>query len=628
MDSATLKFFDLNALLETRLKTGSSIATSSLPNLQSALRAFLAERELQMDQPVGSVLRASYYRNLRAHVQTLKEQGRPPTYISNRKSLLAQWRRCVIDFDRYCAATLKQATPFQRAILDIFENGVTKKGLARSTGIPLATLNRWSRGNTPNARSLQYVTRLEINLGFTPGTLRDLLPVSAAPEFSPTLAPIAFRERLRQRNIDRYAVTQPSERLKQQWAEFLQFKVSELLADDESDDDSQILHRSKGGRWSSTASPTARPRPSNWAQWFKGRYVATAGVAWTNTSQYLGWLILSEERGGKGLSPDVAQHLAHFLNRYHIRAFVEWKRERAGGIAHQGLLSFLRFASSLSNPRTGYLTQRFRALQQDDKETEETWRAQCKRTFDSIAKLRAELSDDCQPSRNSTEPISAVLALPNPLDAVADMLVRMTAARPATGGIREAVWARDILLIKLTTSNPLRDKNLRGLTYRSDNTGHLRQDKHGTWFIFVPRRELKNHAGAAKDRDYYMPVRKEVWRDIETYLRQYRPLLAKVTTNAVFLTERRGDQFSEDALGERFRVLTKRYLHGCPGVGPHAFRHIVATAILKASPNDWHAAAWALHDREETVRKHYAHLAQHDAAQWMSKAMDGPFSRM
>jgi len=57
-------------------------------------------------------------------------------------------------------------------------------------------------------------------------------------------------------------------------------------------------------------------------------------------------------------------------------------------------------------------------------------------------------------------------------------------------------------------------------------------------------------------------------------------------------------------------------------------RHIVATSILKASPNDWASAAWALHDREETVKQHYAHLAQHDAARWLSKAMDGPFSRM
>lgn len=506
---------------------------------------------------------------------------------------------------------------------------MTKKGLVRSTGIPLATLNRWCKGNAPNARSLHYVTRLERYLGLTSGTLRDLLPVSVFPEDAAPTAPIAFRERLKHNSRERYALTQPGERLRAQWSEFLQFKVSELPTDEEDEeDDGEMLLRSRGGRWSSTTLPVAKPRPSNWARWYKGRYVPTAGVAWTNVSQFLGWLMLETASGGMGLPPEQAQDLVHFANRKYLLSFIEWKRERAGGMAHQGLLSFLRFASSLCNPRTGYLTQRFRAFQADEADTVENWRLRCKRTFDSIAKLRAELSDDAQSSRDSKEPISAILALPNPLNAVADMLIRMTAARPSTGGVREAVWARDVLLIKLTASNPLRIKNLRILTYRADNTGHLRQDGQGAWFIAIPRREFKNHAGAAKDRDYFMPGRKEVWGDIERYLPQYRPLILKSSTNAVFVTERYGDQFSEDALGGRFYVLTKRYLYGCPGAGPHAFRHIVATSILKASPNDWHAAAWALHDREETVRKHYAHLAQHDAAVWLSKAMDGAFSRI
>src|SRR5690606_29694344 len=64
-------------------------------------------------------------------------------------------------------------------------------------------------------------------------------------------------------------------------------------------------------------------------------------------------------------------------------------------------------------------------------------------------------------------------------------------------------------------------------------------------------------------------------------------------------------------LNRRFETLTRRYLHGCPGVGPHSFRHIVATAVIKRT-GSFTAAALILHDREETVRAHYAHLVGTD----------------
>ena len=43
----------------------------------------------------------------------------------------------------------------------------------------------------------------------------------------------------------------------------------------------------------------------------------------------------------------------------------------------------------------------------------------------------------------------------------------------------------------------------------------------------------------------------------------------------------------------------------------------MGTSILKASPNDWSTAALVLHDNEETVRKHYAHLRSTDGAERM-----------
>jgi hypothetical protein len=62
-----------------------------------------------------------------------------------------------------------------------------------------------------------------------------------------------------------------------------------------------------------------------------------------------------------------------------------------------------------------------------------------------------------------------------------------------------------------------------------------------------------------------------------------------------------------DGLDRRYAILTKRYVPGCPGVGPHAIRHIVATSII-IKTGDFLLAADTLHDKPATVEKHYAHL--------------------
>lgn len=639
MDSIELTFSDLKSLMQQKLARGEGVSVSSGPNLASALTSFLRERRIPPESAVGSVFRASFYDHIRAHVAAMRSEGRSNAYIANRRSLLALWRRCVIEQDRHCAVRLHQATPFQQALLDVVSKNFTRKGLAKASGMPLATLRRWLDGRLPNARSAHYIPRLERLIGLTPGSLTELLPTQVHSGHSERpVQTIAYRARLkeqreeqrREQGMQAYVARTPTPRLRQEWSDFIQYKVSELAVDDDADDNmGKTLKRSTNGRWSSTIEAVVRQRPSTWHCFYKGRYVPAAGIRWSFTWQFMSWLMLDVAKGGKGMAPDAAQTLAHLARRGLLREFVEWRRERSGGIAHSGIDAFLMYASSLCNPRTGYLTQSWRRFAEvAGVNTEAAWIERCEATYESIVKLRSELSDDAAPSRHSFEPIQRVLALSNPLDAIADMVVRMDAAKPNSGGTREAVWARDRLLVTLLASNPLRDKNLRMMTFKPDGTGHLRRGADGGWYIFIPRRELKNFKGAARDRDYHMRVRPEVWPYIDRYLNRYRPVLQKTESALLFLSERSGGPMSETTLRRRFEFLTRRYLHECVGVGPHSMRHIVATAILKQSPNDWNAAAWALHDREETVRKHYAHLAQHDADKWLSKAMDKPFGRM
>jgi hypothetical protein len=623
MDSLNFTFEKLKNFMSARLRAGTTLSEASGPNLLSALTGFMSERGYSEQEVIGSILRASYRRNLQAHVETLKAKNRTSAYIANRKFLLGHWRRALIEADLASAAQAGGSSPFQTALNELFSQGATRKGTCRATGLPLPTLKRWLSGAIPNARSSTWVPRLENHFALPPGTLADLLPYRLGNNQPPTppVVSIAYRERLKAQHKSPYALKNASDRLRNEWMSFVAYKV------EAGSGGRGRLRRAKSGMWAKTAQPVRPKLESNWFAFQRHYYVATADAKWSLVSQYIGWLMLDVARGGMGMPGEQAMTLANFARDDLLRGYQEWRIERSGGTSHQGILTILWFVAGLCHPETGYLTQswdQFQGLSRAS--TIEEWLQDCQYAYEYVKNLGNDLGALGGKSRNSFDPIRVALDLPNPLDAVADAVLRMDANRPSTGGVDEAIWARDRLLVKLLASNPLRDKNARMLTYRANGSGHLRK-KDGVWRVAIPKNEFKNFKGAAKERDYDMPVRPEVWPDIERYLRDYRPMLVAGDTPYVFVSSERGDR-PWYRLRRQFEALTRKYLAGCPGVGPHAMRHLVATSILKQRPNDWAAASWALHDREDTVRKHYAHLRSDDAHRWFEAAMAGPFGRM
>ena len=304
------------------------------------------------------------------------------------------------------------------------------------------------------------------------------------------------------------------------------------------------------------------------------------------------------------------------------------------GVRNQGQMQFLATIASLVRPRFGYLRQRpelqrtLPAQYQD-----EQWEELCDRQFELVEQLVSAYHGEIGVSRNSFDPIRNVIDLPQPMDAVADMVQRMRADRPVGRHPRyEAVWARNLVLIKLLASNALRRRNLAHLTWRADNTGHLYQKEDRSWWIHIPRQQFKNTCGAAGDFDYDSPVHPSAWADIEKYLFVHRKMMMRGPTDLVFLTleDRRsaGKNRPWLEMSATVSALTNRYLLRSPGIGPHAFRHIVATSILKADGGDHKTAAKVLNDRVSTVEKHYAGLRSADGAVRMAELLDGPFSRM
>lgn len=632
LSSLHLTYAELKQMFFNELAQYMGISPSSFPNMRTALNAFITHGDFSDASVIGSTLRGSFYRARDKHLAELRAQAQIPSFVSNRKNLLGNWRAALAEADRRNSAARSEDSPFQSALKALLAERGNVKATARDAGVALATLRRWLDGAVPNARSVVQVPRIERLFGLTAGTLSDLLPrhsrlslPQGADTGNPALPRIEYRERLKRHAGAPYALRDASESLRAEWHELVKFKTT--FGKYRRWSEGKVLQRQKNGRWKTTLMFVQPEGPANWFAFQEGAYVPTAEITWSFVSEYIGWLCLASLEGGLGLGSDTVHTLGHLANGEYVERFVQWKIARSGGAVHGGITTFLTSVKSLCNPNTGYLSQSWSVFGTKlGVGSEDVWRSLCKDAYEAARAKGADYAEVVGKSRDPFAPIHSILALQNPLEGVVDAIKRMEANRPSTGGTKEALWARDRLLVKLLASNPIRKTNLQLLTHHVDGTGHLRKED-GVWRIYIPKEELKNQRGLAKDRDYQMPVRQEVSADIERYIAVYRPLLAHPDSRYFFVSgdSRPGAWLS---LARQFAVITKRYFLGCPGVGPQAMRHIVATTILKARPNDWQTAAWALHDKEETVRKNYVHLRSDDAKRWLDPAMAAPFARM
>lgn len=613
--------------LDRRVAAGEFSATS-IPNLNSALRAFFTSFGMSEHAVIGSVLRRSGLQNLRLHIEGLKADGRDSSYIANRKSLMKKWLMLVNEIDRMDAIANHRKTPLQLALEEILsKTSLSATALAKEAGISKATFRRWLNGAKVQQRALPSLRRLERFFAIEADSLVRLasnVRIAGQWEEESSLA-IKYRERLSLAAKDPYLLKDVSPWLREEWRAFLVHKTEKL----------PVLNRHSRGSWATTELVTAGETEQNWFAFLDGCHVPTASVVWTQIASFLGWLSRDKALGGAGMTPDATQTLAWLANKQLVHTYLNWMIRRADNKAHNGVVGVVKQIASMTHPKHGYLTQvpdiqnqLPRAYQVDD------WFEHCKAIYGWASNMQRSLTENgIEQSREPMEPIKDVLALNNPLEAVADMVVRMKSEQPITGGVEEAIWARDVLLVKLASSNPLRAKNLKLLTYRADNTGKLYRPKSGGWAIRIPKAEFKNAKGAAKDRDYHMPVDEKVWADIDSYIKNYRPMLPDADkVDYVFLssmTEKpKGYVGVWKSLNRRIFNLTRQYLWKCRGIGSHAFRYIVATSVLKQSPGEWGTAAFVLHDQEQTVKKHYAHLKSADGALRMYALLRSTYARM
>lgn len=633
---------------QTQLVTLGQLNAQTAANRATALRQFLRASHLQIDDVVGLEMRPHFPLAFDRLAVSLREEGRSDRSISNTRSALTAWKQHVIADDTARALLQSQPTPFLGALKKTVEGHAIKR-VASQTGVPLDMLHGWLKGKIPRASNAMYIRRLEGFFGLEREslvTMAGIVGSTRAREQVGVPNEIEYRKLLGARSKSEYYLEPPVDSpLRAQWAALMQYKTALIPP----------LRRSPSGRWTFAPQAVMTARAANWWGFIDGVEVPTAKTAWAKTASYLGWLSLPLERGGRAIPEDDLQTLGWMVIPDYIEEYVEWLKKRCGGKLSKSIPEYLNMFGWMVRPGNGYLYQQPDFLNTLPAEFHrEDWRLMCERQHDYLAQLKQAYGPSLESSRDPFEPIRQIIQLPQPLEAIADMTQRMRRDRPVGGSaVNEAVWARDILMVRLLVSNPLRLRNIATLTWskdnvegrRPDNKGCLYQQGDGTWWIFVPKKLLKNRRGTAI-HDYDSPVHASVRSDLERYLLRHRNDLIRWTTDLVFLARTRDPARTETthdgeyktppptchlpfmSMSVRIFELTRKYLWKSAGIGTHAFRHLVVTAILKTHDGDIKTASLVLNDSEATVAKHYSGMRSGDGATRMGELLGKTLNRM
>ncbi|MDH6149556.1 MULTISPECIES: site-specific integrase [Paraburkholderia] len=592
-------------LLDTK-EALSAADTRVFRNNLSSLHSYLAFVGKTDDSSVGREMLHGFNEKLASYLDALNVT---PRTKSDRRSHLRAWQRTVEAVTQSATDKVGEVTvvrplagTFHQILREAVANsGVAPKTLAKLVHSSPAAIQRWLKGAYPNPQAIPSVHRLEAELGLERDTLLRRLPDTSQEGARPSIS-IGFRERQRvnTRSFYRLKEADISASLNAEWNAYFEYKTSR----------GPVLERSTKGVWQMlpmekiSATIPACARRGN-------QGCVTASIAMGKVRGYLGFLSHPETKGGFGKLPEEAQTLAWLVVPSAIEAFLNFLKDRSGGLVHSGHATFCSIGASMVHPVTGYLTQQPEFANKLPEGTlQENWTKACSRAHRLYRQWKQDANDI---SRKPNEPIQQLLNLSEPLGPIIRAVARIDqlAAESAPGSVEEALHKRDALLLSMLMANPLRVRNFTLMTWREHGNGSLYCREDGQWRLRFEAKDFKNMK-YAKQSDYDAPLPAALNERIEEYLVEYRPRLTKDAPDCkvVFPTQH-GNIWK--GLGAHFQKLTSRHVPETPGFGPHAMRHLVATDWLRKHPNDFLTAAMLLHDKLETVLRNYAHLRQDDA---------------
>lgn len=596
--------------LVTQLKQHFSLDDSPSPsaiqqyrNYLSTLNGYLAFCGKTLESNVGVELLGQFDGRMREYLESIKVAPRTARdRVLQLKAIQRLFQQAQVprnptaDKPSSLAAALRQ---------HIANSGIAPKTLAKQAGVDPTTLSRWLKGAKPREDTLPGLRRLEGRLGLRRETLVQCVEQAAEEKTSSGVVP---SHRLRMAGRSQHGLilseSELSESFLQEWNELFDYKVGSF----------PVLERQPRGRWRLIPAAVSKSL-SRFAR--RGAMVCpTANIFIERMRSFLGVICnLPAEGGGIALSEAPRQTLALCAHPRALECYLQWVSDQSGGIRHNGQKVFARAIASLLRPQTGYLWQQADVFRERlpatlRPESDDAWRKMC---ASSHKLLRDYIRSATGISRNPEEPIADLLVLPNPLKPLLDAidLIEADAAASPPGSVTEARHKRNALVLALLLSNPMRIRTLASLTWLPDGHGTVRGSSTQGWRILLQPLHLKN-GNSYQSRSYNVKVAEWVKPLMDEYIEEYRDTLLAGKSSPYLLV---GDKDGKiwEGLTHTVLKLTRRYIPGSPGFGPHAIRHLVATDWLRKNPGDFLTVAELLNDTLATVLANYAHLRRDDS---------------
>jgi integrase len=591
---------------------------------RSVLLRYLGSNELTLEDSVGRVFRSDFYPRRRKYRGERTESGKAKGTVANECAILSRFYKLTARLDLALSSANGELSPFQKQLIQLRDAVGDILVMARETSVPKTILEGWIAGKAPGSRSGRLISRIENYFGMSRGQLQSCAPRVVRKHWSrrggalykKEVGPSKFGQRLARGRRDPVAIKPRDfpEEFRIEFQALCMFKTDML-------GDGPVSTGKIGRLWvtHTLEGRSIHPDDHFWTV-VRNRWCPSAGSMLYAIALYLGWLARPKERGGAGLGLGFRPSLAYVTDHSLVKQCLDWIiNDRNGGVVNGQVVRLLAQICSLVIPVHGFVWRNpSNILKQPYEEVE--WRKRCEEAYTKYKRIRVELNKRVRMTRDPFERIRSIIERDDPMQAVWDALDRMERDRPYPGGEAECIWYRNYILLSLSASCPLRARNFQELTWRPDGSGHLRKRSDGGYQIWISGKEMKNHYGYAKDFDYDYPVQPRLTPYLDTYLTKILPKLAKGKTDRIFVGTGDPERIWKN-LSDEFANVTATYFSDTPGFRIHAMRHIVATALVKET-GGFVAAALALHDMEETVRKHYGRFQVRDAARWMKKIWD------
>lgn len=375
-----------------------------------------------------------------------------------------------------------------------------------------------------------------------------------------------------------------------------------------------------------------------WTANFKGEY-ATRQTFEATLKAYWNFATrpkrpLTEPTAGLGLDPDQVQFIDLYRSSFLI-AFLRWHFARTGKVSLGAITTYCGPYRSMLHGKHGWITQqpkRFCAELKRSAIPEKTdplwddtagpgrfqkWAA---RQLDEVSLFRGSLGLNSAAAasvriRDSYERIDEILRMPQPLTALMDLV------RDHEAHQRQIIFINDRFRINYETRTFLLAAMacvpLRALTWTGLKLGaHV--FKRGERWVFRIDRELFKNRRFLQQRFYEVTLPRWVTPYFDRYVREVRPQTLGAKAGSAYLLPVNSTAMGNplgpvtpSAIQNSIRSATRQ--HWLAEINPHAWRHICATGILKADPENIVLAATVLNDAPKTIVKAYSHILPNDA---------------